>query len=181
VTLAYSAAGAGDTALLFIHGGFADRSFFDAQLRAFAERYRVVAVDLAGHGESARNRTAWSVARFADDVRAVADAEQLRRIVLFGNSLGGPVAIEAALLLTGRAIGVVGIEVPERGARLARRDEREYRRRNRCEPSSTISTGPRRDAADARTDRAQGDVPGKGRRRAGGGGGPERQAVQAGR
>ncbi len=110
VTLVYSAAGAGDTALLFIHGGFADRSFFEEQFHAFSGRYRVIAVDLAGHGESGRNRTDWSVARFAADVKAVVDAEKLTRVVLFGNSLGGPVAIEAALLLPGRAIGVVGID-----------------------------------------------------------------------
>ena len=110
VTLVYSAAGAGDTALLFIHGGFADRSFFDAQFPAFSARYRVIAIDLAGHGESGRNRTAWTVARFAADVKAVADAEKLTRVVLFGNSLGGPVAIESALLLPGRVIGVVGID-----------------------------------------------------------------------
>jgi pimeloyl-ACP methyl ester carboxylesterase/predicted NAD-dependent protein-ADP-ribosyltransferase YbiA (DUF1768 family) len=110
VTLVYSAAGAADTALLFIHGGFADRSFFDAQFGAFSGRYRVVAIDLAGHGESGRNRTAWSVAAFAADVKAVVDAEGLKRVVLFGNSLGGPVAIEAALLLPGRVSGVVGID-----------------------------------------------------------------------
>ena len=49
VTIVYSAAGAGDVALLFIHGGFADRSFFDGQFHAFSGRYRVIAIDLAGH------------------------------------------------------------------------------------------------------------------------------------
>jgi pimeloyl-ACP methyl ester carboxylesterase len=110
VTLVYSVAGAGDTALLFIHGGFADRSFFDEQFHTFSGRYRIIAIDLAGHGDSGRNRIEWTVARFAADVKAVADAERLQRVVLFGNSLGGPVAIEAALLLPGRAIGVVGID-----------------------------------------------------------------------
>jgi pimeloyl-ACP methyl ester carboxylesterase len=47
---------------------------------------------------------------FAVDVQTVAVAEQLKKIILFGNSLGGPVAIEAALLLPGRVIGVVGID-----------------------------------------------------------------------
>jgi pimeloyl-ACP methyl ester carboxylesterase len=110
VTIVYSAAGAGETALLFIHGGMADRSFFDEQFHALSGRYRVIAVDLAGHGESGRNRTAWGVPQFALDVKAVADAEQLKRVILFGNSLGGPVAIEAALLMPGRALGVVGID-----------------------------------------------------------------------
>ncbi|MGE5357796.1 MAG: alpha/beta hydrolase [Bacteroidales bacterium] len=110
VSLAYSAAGAGDTALVFIHGGFADRSFFTEQFHALSGRYRVVAIDLAGHGESGTNRTAWGIPQFGADVKAVVDAEKLRRVVLFGNSLGGPVAIEAALLLPGRVLGVVGID-----------------------------------------------------------------------
>jgi pimeloyl-ACP methyl ester carboxylesterase len=110
VTIVYSAAGAGEPALLFIHGGLAERSFYDGQLRAFAGRHRVVALDLPGHGESGSNRTKWGLPEFGADVKAVADAEKLDRIILFGNSLGGPVAVEAALLLPGRALGVVGID-----------------------------------------------------------------------
>lgn len=110
VNIVYSVAGAGDTALLFIHGGFADRSFYQEVFHAFSGKYRVIAVDLAGHGESGANRRTWGIPQFAGDVKAVADAEQVKRVVLFGNSLGGPVAIEAALLLSGRAVGVVGID-----------------------------------------------------------------------
>ncbi len=110
VTIVYSAAGAGDTALVFIHGGLADRSFFADQLRAFAGRYRVIALDLPGHGESGANRTKWGIPEFGADVKAVVDAEKLKQVILFGNSLGGPAAIEAALLLGRRVIGVVGID-----------------------------------------------------------------------
>ncbi len=110
VKIVYSAAGAGPTALVFIHGGLADRSFFDGQLQVFAERYRVIAPDLPGHGESGSNRTKWGLPEFGADIKAVVDAEKLGRVILFGNSLGGPVAIEAALLLPGRVIGVVGID-----------------------------------------------------------------------
>jgi len=116
VTIVYSAAGAGEPALVFIHGGLAERSFYDAQLRAFAGRHRVIALDLAGHGESGSNRTKWGLPEFGADVKAVADAEKLNRIIIFGNSLGGPVAVEAALLLPGRALGVVGIDTFHRVA-----------------------------------------------------------------
>jgi pimeloyl-ACP methyl ester carboxylesterase len=110
VQIVYSAAGSGDTALVFIHGGFADRGFFQQQFPALSGRYRVIAVDLAGHGESGTGRKEWGIPQFGRDVKAVADAEKLTRMVLFGNSLGGPVAIEAALLLPGRVLGVVGID-----------------------------------------------------------------------
>jgi pimeloyl-ACP methyl ester carboxylesterase len=110
VTIVYSAAGAGEPALLFIHGGLAERGFWTSQLEAFAGRHRVIALDLPGHGESGANRTKWGLAEFGADVKAVVDAEKVKRVVIFGNSLGGPVAIEAALLLPGRALGVVGVD-----------------------------------------------------------------------
>jgi pimeloyl-ACP methyl ester carboxylesterase len=110
VRIVYSAAGSGDTALLFIHGGLAERSFYDGQLRAFAGRFRVIAPDLPGHGDSGANRVKWGLPQFGADIKAVADAEHLKKIILFGNSLGGPVAVEAALLLPGRVLGVVGID-----------------------------------------------------------------------
>ena len=110
VTIVYSAAGAGEVALVFVHGGLADRSFFDGQLKTFANQYRVIALDLAGHGESSANRTKWGIPQFGADVKAVVDAEKLKRVILFGNSLGGPTALEAALLLPDRVLGVVGID-----------------------------------------------------------------------
>lgn len=110
VEIVYSAAGAGRTALVFVHGGMADRTFYDGQLRAFAPTYRVLAVDLGGHGESGSNRRDWRLPALGADIKAVADAEQLDRVILFGNSLGGPAVIEAASLLGGRVLGVVGID-----------------------------------------------------------------------
>jgi pimeloyl-ACP methyl ester carboxylesterase len=110
VTIVYSACGAGEPELVFIHGGLADRSFWDAELKAFAGRHRVIALDLAGHGESGTNRVKWGMPEFGADVKAVADAEKLKHMVIFGNSLGGPVAVEAALLMPGRVIGVCGVD-----------------------------------------------------------------------
>jgi sigma-B regulation protein RsbQ len=110
VELVYSAAGRGDVALVFVHGGLANRTFWDHELRGLADRYRIVAPDLAGHGESGANRERWGMPQFGADIRAVADAEHLKKIVIFGNSLGGPVAVEAALLMPERVVGVVGVD-----------------------------------------------------------------------
>jgi pimeloyl-ACP methyl ester carboxylesterase len=110
VTIVYTAGGSGEPALLFIHGGLADRTFWDAQIIAFARKHRVVALDLPGHGESGINRKKWGMPEFGADVAAVVQAERLTKVVLIGNSLGGPVACEAALLLPGKAVGVVGVD-----------------------------------------------------------------------
>jgi len=110
VEIVYSAAGAGTIGLVFIHGGLANRGFWDGELRRFAGEYRVLAPDLAGHGESGSNRVKWGMPEFGGDVRAMVEAEGLKKLVLFGNSLGGPVAVEAALQLPGRVLGVVGVD-----------------------------------------------------------------------
>ncbi|NIM59030.1 MAG: alpha/beta fold hydrolase [Candidatus Aminicenantes bacterium] len=110
VLIVYSAAGIGDPALVFIHGGLADRRFWEGQLKAFAGLHRVVALDLPGHGESGLNRKKWGIPEFGADVKAVIDAEKLKKVIIFGNSLGGLVAIEAALLLPDRVLGVVGVD-----------------------------------------------------------------------
>ena len=110
VKIVYSTAGSGEPALVFIHGGLGNRGFWDGELKAFAARHQVIALDLAGHGESGANRKKWGVPEFGADVRAVIAAEPVKTVVLFGNSLGGPVAIEAALLIPGRVLGVVGVD-----------------------------------------------------------------------
>jgi pimeloyl-ACP methyl ester carboxylesterase len=110
VTIVYSAAGSGEPALIFIHGGLAERTFYDGQLKAFAPSHRVIALDLPGHGDSGANRKKWGMPEFGADVRAVVEAEKLQKVVILGNSLGGPVAIEAALLLPGKAAAVIGVD-----------------------------------------------------------------------
>ncbi|MGA2168079.1 MAG: alpha/beta hydrolase [Terracidiphilus sp.] len=110
VRIAYSLSGTAESALIFIHGGMADRSFWDGQHASFAGRFRVIAPDLAGHGESGQNRREWGIPEFGQDVAAVMDAERVSRAVLIGNSLGGPAAIEAALLAGTRVLAVVGVD-----------------------------------------------------------------------
>lgn len=110
VELVYSVAGTGEPALVFVHGGLANRGFWDGQLKEFAAKHKTIALDLPGHGESGSDRTQWGLPEFGADVKAVIDAEKADKVILFGNSLGGPVIIEAALLLGDRVLGVVGVD-----------------------------------------------------------------------
>ena len=110
VVIAYSVSGTAETALVFIHGGMSNRSDWNGQHEVFSGRFRVLALDLAGHGESGQNRREWGMAQFARDVVAVMDAEKVSRAVLIGNSLGGPVAIETALLAPGRVLAIIGVD-----------------------------------------------------------------------
>jgi len=110
VSIAYVACGKGEAALVFIHGGLADRTFWSNQLEPLAGQHRVVALDLGGHGASGRNRKQWTLESLGRDVEAVVERERLRSVILVGNSLGGAVALEAARLLPGRVVGVIAVD-----------------------------------------------------------------------
>src|SRR6185369_9062618 len=62
LTIACEARGRGDTALVFLHGWCGDREYWKRQVEEFAADYQVVTLDQAGHGESGKDRKAWTVA-----------------------------------------------------------------------------------------------------------------------
>ena len=108
--IAYDVRAEGDISLVFIHGWACDRSFWREQLDIFAQDYRVVAIDLGGHGDSQADRDAWPMAVLGGDVQAVVQELNLNRVVLIGHSLGGMVSLEAARLMPERVLGVVGVD-----------------------------------------------------------------------
>jgi pimeloyl-ACP methyl ester carboxylesterase len=110
VAIAYTVAGAGSPALVFIHGWMCDQSYWSEQLQPFGAAHTVVTIDLPGHGQSGMERAGWSLAAFGADVRAVAQHLGLEEIILVGHSMGGPVALEAARLMPDRVIGVIGVD-----------------------------------------------------------------------
>jgi pimeloyl-ACP methyl ester carboxylesterase len=110
VPIHYTVEGRGEPALVFVHCWNCDRHFWDAQLRAFRKTHRVVAIDLAGHGDSGKDRKDWTIEAFGDDVKAVVDKLGLKRVVLVGSSMGGPVSLEAARKLGGKVVGIVAVD-----------------------------------------------------------------------
>ncbi len=110
VPIHYEVQGSGEPAFVFVHCWSCDRSYWGAQVSHFAERYRVVNLDLAGHGESGGSRATWTMAAFGADVAAVVEHLDLHDVVLIGHSIGGPVVVEAARQLGDRVIAVVGVD-----------------------------------------------------------------------
>jgi len=102
--------GKGDTALIFLHGWCGDRAYWKHQVDVFAPDYRVVTLDQAGHGESGKDRKHWSINGLAGDVEAVVKALGLKRVILVGHSMGGPVALAAAKRIPASVVAVIGVD-----------------------------------------------------------------------
>lgn len=110
VPIHYSVQGKGEPTLVFIHCWSCDRHLWDNQVPVFTKNYRVVTIDLPGHGESGQGRKNWSVESFADDVNMVITKLNLKRVVLVGSSMGGPVAVEATRRMPGRVQAIVPVD-----------------------------------------------------------------------
>jgi pimeloyl-ACP methyl ester carboxylesterase len=94
--------------VIAIHGLGASKASFLPTVAALAPRFRVMAIDLPGFGDSDKPVGARYDARyFADAVVELLDALGIDRAHVIGNSLGGRVALE------------VGLRAPERVRRLA--------------------------------------------------------------
>ena len=98
------------TTLLFVHGWSCNRTHWNEQITAFSDRFPVIAIDLAGHGDSSVGRTNYLIPSFARDVEAVLNSEQVERAVLIGHSMGGMVIAHTAWLLAERVVGLVGAD-----------------------------------------------------------------------
>jgi pimeloyl-ACP methyl ester carboxylesterase len=91
--VAYRDAGQGEV-LLFIHGMAGSSATWRAVLPQLAKKYRVVAPDLLGHGESDKPRGDYSLGAFAVWLRDFLDELGITRVTVVGQSLGGGVAMQ---------------------------------------------------------------------------------------
>jgi pimeloyl-ACP methyl ester carboxylesterase len=110
VPIHYSVQGKGDPALVFIHCWACNRHFWDNQVAEFSKTHRVVTIDLPGHGESGKERKSYSVESYGDDVKTVVTKLNLKRVVLVGSSMGGPIALEATRRMPDRVVAIVPVD-----------------------------------------------------------------------
>lgn len=105
----FSQQGSGPETLVLIHGWTCDRGFWSANVPALAKRYRVISLDLPGHGQSDPCATC-SMEEFGDAVLAVMDAAKVSRAILVGHSMGGAVMLAAARRQPGRIQAIVAVD-----------------------------------------------------------------------
>ena len=110
VSIHFEVSGKGSPTLVLVHGWAFDRHLWDQEVKRLSPRYRVVTLDLAGHGESGRDRAKWTIGAFGEDVKAVVEALGAKDVVLIGHSMGGAVVVEAGRRMPGRIKGIVLID-----------------------------------------------------------------------
>ncbi|MGO1538842.1 MAG: alpha/beta fold hydrolase [Leucobacter sp.] len=111
VRIAYAEAGQGDDTVFLFHGVTANHRVWAPIQATLADRYRVIAVDQRGHGNSDKPLGEYSAEHYSQDVLGL--VEQLGgsgRNVLVGHSLGARNAIVTAARFPALVSGVVAID-----------------------------------------------------------------------
>ena len=87
VNISYLEAGSGQP-LLMIPGWSQTAEQFKHQITGLSDRYRVIALDMRGHGESEKPDHGYKIDRLAKDVRDVIYALDLQEVNILGHSMG---------------------------------------------------------------------------------------------
>lgn len=127
-SIAYRAWGdPADRNIVLVHGGAAHSRWWDHIAPLLARGWRVVAMDLSGHGDSGR-RDRYSLDTWAREVLAVvAGAGTAASTVVIGHSMGGLVTLRLATLAGSQIAGAVAIDSPIRDMAPEDRAARQHR------------------------------------------------------
>lgn len=82
---------------IMIHGLAGDSRFFHKQLKFFGNFYKMIAIDLPGHGKSSYTETQ-SFDLYSRSIEKVVEKESIKNYILVGHSMGGIVCIKNYLL-----------------------------------------------------------------------------------
>ncbi len=94
--------------LLLVHGFPLDHTMWNAQIEALSKKYRVIAPDLRGFGESEASSGVVSMNRFADDLALLLDHAGVRvPVFVCGLSMGGYIAFAFWRKYAARLAGLI--------------------------------------------------------------------------
>lgn len=95
--MAYVDEGQGEQTLLFIHGLATYLPSWYNNIGALKSKYRCIAIDLPGYGQSSKGTAKVSMEGYATMVLKFITKLQLKNVVLVGHSMGGQVAVKTVL------------------------------------------------------------------------------------
>jgi sigma-B regulation protein RsbQ len=114
-----STVGKDSRTVILVHGWTCDESAWTEQVPVLAKQYRVVTMDLPGHGKSDSPKDGkFSMDLFARAIEAVRDEVKADHVVLVGHSMGTPVVLRYARLYPQHTVALVFVD----GLILARQD-----------------------------------------------------------
>jgi pimeloyl-ACP methyl ester carboxylesterase len=91
--------GKGPKTVILVHGWTCDESSWNSQAPALAKNYRVITIDLPGHGKSGSPKDGkFTLELFAKAVEAVRSEAKAERVALAGHSMGTPAIVQYARL-----------------------------------------------------------------------------------
>jgi pimeloyl-ACP methyl ester carboxylesterase len=106
-----STTGKGAKTIILVHGWTCDETTWTSQVPALAKDFRVIALDLPGHGKSGSPKDGkFSMDLFARAVEAVRAEARADKVVLAGHSMGTPVVIQYARLFPQHTAGLVFVD-----------------------------------------------------------------------
>ena len=97
IKVRYSDTGKGRVIVL-LHGFLCSHEIWDGFIKTLSKKFRVIAIDLPGHGETPSIGYYHSMELLAQSVKAVLDKAGVRRYVIAGHSMGGYTAMAFAEL-----------------------------------------------------------------------------------
>ena len=93
-------------AVILLHGFLEDRSMWKSLSKDLSNDYRVITIDLPGHGETSGFDSVHSMEEMARSVKAVVDDLDLDHVILMGHSMGGYVSLAYSELYAGDVKGL---------------------------------------------------------------------------
>ena len=96
-------------AIVLIHGWTCNADFWKANYEGLSS-FRVIALDLPGHGQSDKPKVTYSMEHFAKAVKSVMKESGVKRAVLAGHSMGTPVARQFYRLYPEQTLGIVVVD-----------------------------------------------------------------------
>jgi pimeloyl-ACP methyl ester carboxylesterase len=105
-SIAFTDTGKG-TAIVLLHGFLENQSMWNALVPVLSQKYRVITIDLLGHGQTEPMGYLQTMEDNADAVHEVLSSLRLRKAVFIGHSMGGYVALAYAELYPESVKGLV--------------------------------------------------------------------------
>ena len=105
----WTSQGSGPQTVILVHGWTCDESSWQGQVPVLAKAFRVITLDLPGHGKSGMPK-AFTMEMFSRAIEAVRAEARVEKAVLAGHSMGTPVIRKYALMYPDRVAGLVLVD-----------------------------------------------------------------------